>query len=374
MENRRNILIGSALIAAAQAIKGLMEVIIKMSSLKIAQFMSARFTIDLILAAIWWNSRKLKKPQDSTATDSNQIIHKNWYGDAPNIGKIWIRGVLNSTYFLTYYSICKLPFGDFTAIYYQGPLFTVLFAWIFLGETLPNLPVFIPSVMMMICGILLVSQPQFVTFIFESDNNKYTPLDISGIITCILSELKWIICVLLVRKAVGAHFTQITFANCISALCLTLPTMLFMNHYYFHVEVLGNLDFDDEEQWQWSWDSFFITALFAVLGFVAIGLSVTGYQYGEATKVSWLEYINIPIGFLCQWLIFQNTPNKYELIGGSLVTIGCLLTPLEQLYKYCNKKEANQEEMANVVSECNALLLEMDQYLQLKTNTVAGNT
>ena len=92
---------------------------------------------------------------------------------------------------------------------------------------------------------------------------------------------------------------------------------------------------------------------FGVCGFIAVALSTVGYQYGTATMVSWLEYVNIPIGFIYQGLIFGDIPNEYEIIGGILVTIACLIIPFDQLYKYCtNKKRGFQIIEGNVITSC----------------------
>ena len=358
MTEAKNIILGSICVATAQVSFGFMEVLIKSTDIKIAQFMIARYVIQVILGIIWWN---LFKPYQH----SNKI--NNWYGDSPYIANIWWRGLLTSTNFITYYAINKLPLGDFQTIFYQAPLMAIFCAWLFMNEKLPNSYILIPSVIMMIVGILLVAQPHFLTMTLTADSEQaaqYQPLNIYGIIAAIASAFRWSICVLLVRKAVDSHFIQLEFAS-FGGFLITTPTMLILNTYYIHMNMLGNLNFDDNSQWRFDpkaigilfflivWynclqiDSPYTAILiaFGCCGFWAIALEVIGYQLGEATMVSWLEYINIPVGFIHQITIFNDHPNGYEMIGGILVTIACLLTPLEQLFKYCM-----EQKMSNVRS------------------------
>ncbi len=324
MASTRNILIGSVCIALSQFSFGLMEVVVKASDLKIVQFVIVRYSIEMLLASIWWNCRK---PRDEKVN--------NWYGDSPYIANIWTRGILHSMFFITYYAICELPMGDFQAIFYQAPLLTVLCAWVFLKEKLPNLYILLPSVIMTIIGVLLVAQPQFLVAFLDPDENEYEPLNCYGVFAALISAGRWVLCVLLVRKAVDAHFLQLEFAAAFCGLFITVPILTCVNHYFFHIDKIGNLDFDNPDQWSFNWISFVLLGIFGTLGFAAIGLSVIGYQYGTATMVSWLEYINIPIGFIYQMFVFGDIPNKYEIIGAVLVTIACLIIPFEQLYRYC---------------------------------------
>ena len=96
-------------------------------------------------------------------------------------------------------------------------------------------------------------------------------------------------------------------------------------------------------------------------------INVIGYQYGSATMVSWLEYINIPIGFVYQTVIFADFPNKYEVIGGILVTIACLLAPLEQLYRYYIEQKIMFEKI-NDMNEAKVIQVITWSYWRSKMN------
>ena len=121
MASVKNILIGSLCVALSQVTHGLMEVMVKASEMRIAQFVIARYIIELILASLWW---KWKTPVHASSDNKNM----NWYRNFPYIINIWIRGMIVSTNFITLYAVCMLPLGDFQTIFYHAPLLTVLCA------------------------------------------------------------------------------------------------------------------------------------------------------------------------------------------------------------------------------------------------------
>ena len=81
--------------------------------------------------------------------------------------------------------------------------------------------------------------------------------------------------------------------------------------------------------------------------FVSVACWVIGYQLGNATIVGCLGYIQISISFMYQMSIFNDIPNKYEIIGAIAVGVGELSFTFQQLYIY--KKESTEH--INVVSD-----------------------
>ena len=67
--------------------------------------------------------------------------------------------------------------------------------------------------------------------------------------------------------------------------------------------IVGDLNFDE---WSFDYKSNISMILIGIIGFCAVASSVIGYQYGEATKVAWLEYMTIAFAFLYQIYIFIN--------------------------------------------------------------------
>eukprot|EP01083_Nonionella_stella_P076002 206888_1 len=310
----KGILFGSICVALSQLLFGFTEVIVQSSDLKIAQYIIGEYTIRLIGVCTVWNTCK---PRSVT----------NWFGDPPHVGNIWARGLLHITSFSTFYAIMLLPLGDLQCIFYQSPLWIVFLGRVWLKEPLPNVYILMPMTVLACTGIILVTQPSFLLRLFAC-NDDHEPLNIYGVIAIIISALKWTFCALLVRKAQDAHFLQLEFVSSGCTLFFAPPLMITINQ-YANVEEFGNLDFWDDAQWQFDLWSFGITTLLALFSCTGLALSIIGYQHGTATTVSWLEYINIPIGFVYQTFVFGDTPNFYEIVGGIMITFACVLPSAE---------------------------------------------
>merc|ERR1712087_466965 len=67
-------------------------------------------------------------------------------------------------------------------------------------------------------------------------------------------------------------------------------------------------------------------------GFNALSLNVIGFQYGNATRVAWLEYTSIIFSFLFQTFLFRDPLDQFEVIGCILVAMGCSLSVFEEVY------------------------------------------
>eukprot|EP01084_Bolivina_argentea_P029871 55422_1 len=346
------IIIGSICIAISQILSGLNEVVVKASNLTITQLLMCRFFIQFIIASLWW---KIKKPTNPLIFNSTPITNdinnsttvKNWYGDSPYILNIWLRGFIFSMSggILFWYSVDRLPLGDLQCIMYQSPLFVVYISAIWLKERLPNLYILIPSTILTITGIICVSQPSFLMVMIDT-NYQYETLNIDGMIAITFAAFGWAFSVLLVRTAIDTHFLQLEFASSGCSVMITVPVTIMINRYLIHSDVLGDCG-------MWTFDIYALPIILflGVSGFAVLSLSIIGYQCGSATMVSWLEYITIPIGFIYQICIFNDLPNKYEIIGAILVTIGCLLPVMHQIFIYYFQQTHSQFNMLhNIVT------------------------
>eukprot|EP00483_Globobulimina_turgida_P013101 UN13125 len=231
-----------------------------------------------------------------------------------------------STIFFFYYACLRLPLGDLQCILYQSPLWVVFFGWIVFKEQLPALYILIPSIILTVTGVILVSQPQFLI------GNSSKPLNIDGVIAILLTSLRWVVCVILVKKAQNVNFLQYEFSAGICTLCIALPLLTIINSFLLthSIDIIGNVySFYKMDVW-----SILSCVYCGIAAFVAMSLNVMGYQIGNSTVVSWLEYINIPISFLYQMYIFHDEPNIFEYIGGILVLIGCVLPSIHQTINY----------------------------------------
>ena len=117
-----------------------------------------------------------------------------------------------------------------------------------------------------------------------------------------------------------------------------LPALISLNHFVWNNEYIG-----DWNDWKYDTMSIAYIVIIAINGSVAVGLSVTGYQYTDATKISWLEYSSLILSVFYQILIFDDIPNLFEIIGIVFITIATMLNVCIDLYKYCKTKETRQK-------------------------------
>ena len=103
-------------------------------------------------------------------------------------------------------------------------------------------------------------------------------------------------------------------------------------------DVIGRADLSD-----WSLDplSISVACIASIIGFGALSLSVIGYQYGEATKVVWAEYLILVFAFLYQIFVFDVIPNQFEIVGIILIIIACSLSLAEEMYVEYRNRQRN---------------------------------
>ena len=129
---------------------------------------------------------------------------------------------------------------------------------------------------------------------------------------------------------------------------------------YYESDAIGDLDVP---LWQkdLGWDGLMVGVGTGFIGFTVYSFWVIGYQMGEATLVGWLEYIQIPISFVYQLLIFDDVPNKYEIIGAVAVGIGGLLPTIEQVYIYLKERSKGYQQI-DITSDVSESEIEISEY------------
>jgi len=83
-----------------------------------------------------------------------------------------------------------------------------------------------------------------------------------------------------------------------------------------------------------------------------IVFNVIGYQLGDASKVTWMEYLDLIFAYIFQYAIFKEPPNMWEWIGLACLLSTCLLHLGEELIKYYMAKDkVNSLKSADAESE-----------------------
>eukprot|EP01084_Bolivina_argentea_P099782 179314_1 len=256
----KNIIIGSVSILLSQLCLLTKSSIVKSSQIAITEVLFVRFVMQFVCSTIWWISLKTLK---TTTTD---VTNKKWYGDQPYIANVWIRG---SLYFIQvaayYYSVERLPIGDLECVFQLSPLLTVFIAVVFLKEQLPQMFIFLPTVIFTIVGILILYQPT-VLLNFLPNNNGDT-LDPVGLISISIAIIAWSIANILTRIAKKAHFLQIEMACSFQSVFIWTPLLLLISHIWFVNDDYIGASIND---WNYDWKSIILMMLVGFIGFAGL--------------------------------------------------------------------------------------------------------
>ena len=103
----------------------------------------------------------------------------------------------------------------------------------------------------------------------------------------------WSISVVLVRTAQKSHFIQLKIVSAGQNVFIFVPLMMLANGFILHNDIIGGFD-HKERTFDFKSISYMITL--GIFGFIALSLNVIGFQYADATKVAWLEYVIIIFG------------------------------------------------------------------------------
>jgi len=198
---------------------------------------------------------------------------------------------------ILYYGQSRLPLGDAYCIILQLPLVIAFMGRIFLKEKLPKMTPLIA--LFGIAGIILIAQPSWLLKYLPMkeeliDTDNVHSMDVIGLIALLIAVFIWGIQTLMVRKAQNSHFLQLELAASGNMVFVGSTALLAMNHFVLHEDHIGDFRADS---WDFGLESIGIMLSVGCLGFLGLTLQVVGYQYGDATKVSWLQYLSLVFGF-----------------------------------------------------------------------------
>eukprot|EP01084_Bolivina_argentea_P291990 501895_1 len=286
--------------------------------------------IQNITAWILWYLSSYKFILQITQKSKYNIL---WYGEKEYRKFIWLRGFFYCCDLYLYWKgISLVPLGDAEAIYYLCPIFVAFGGRIFLKETFPKTIVII--LILITIGLIFISQPKWLINIFNhnvSNSNYYisNSINILGLISLILGCFAWAAMSLMVRKAQKAHWLQLEIVGSFQAFVIWAPILILISYIF-------NIDLDNNGTVYFTFKAFGIMTVIGLLTMIGLLFSVLSYQIGETTQVSWMEYINLPLGYLYQVILTNSYPNVYETIGGCIVMSTCFIGFIEQ---YCQYKK-----------------------------------
>ena len=314
-EDTRDTLTAGAYILVAQLIFGINELLIKWTAIKISALQLIVNMVHLLCLIWWWTTRS------SSVSDQSRSITTKWYGNTVRDRVyIWTHGLLFSTIFMFYYAVIRLPMGDLQCLFYQSPLWIIFCCWFFFGDRPPTWFILTPSTILTVVGVICVSQPPFL---FTSGD----PLPIDGVLAILLSCIRWIGSVLIVKKGKdNVHYLQYQFGCTLCSLSISVPIMFMLNSLWIDNPLIGTLHDLLHIPWQHVLAAIFI----GLAQFTGMSLSVMAYQKGNGARISWLEYIAIPISFGLYHVCVRSEKPSEEKQGFSLET--CFTLIFNQIY------------------------------------------
>lgn len=224
------------------------------------------------------------------------------------VGHIW-RGMFGTTAMgLTFAGLPLLPLPEVTAIGYATPMFTVIFAALFLGERIRLFR--LSAVALGLIGVTIVIAPRL------SLGSGYSNIATLGALMILAASVLRAMVQIHVRRLVQTDSTSaIVFyfsltASCVSLLSLPLGWII-------PIPSLA-----------WTMPGFNVFALIicaGLVGGVAQIMVTSSYRFGTASMLAPFDYSSMIFATLIGWLVFAEVPTPAILIGAALVIAGGVL-------------------------------------------------
>ena len=201
-------------------------------------------------------------------------------------------GVVSMTF--SFYGLVRLPLPDAIAIGYAMPLFSVIFAAIFLKEVLRIYR--ITAVAIGLAGVLIISWPQLT--LFEHPDTSDAAL---GALALIGSATLGAIAMLLVRRLVQSEKSSTI------VLYFSLTASIFS---LFSIP-FGWPPMTVEQQ--------LLLVAAGFCGGIAQILMTESYRYAEVSTIAPFEYTSIVFGLIVSYVLFDDVPQPMMLVGTAIV-------------------------------------------------------
>lgn len=222
------------------------------------------------------------------------------------MGHVW-RGLIGTTAMaMTFSGLALLPLPEVTAIGYATPMFTVIFAAIFLGERVRLFR--LSAVALGLIGVMIVIAPRL-----SIGTDLTGPATVGAILVLIASILRALVQIH-VRRLVQTETTSaIVFYFSLTATILsllTLPLGLFI------------------PALTWTSPGFSVLSLIicaGLIGGVAQIMITSSFRFGTASMLAPFDYVSMIFATLIGWVVFSEVPTPTILIGAALVIAGGIL-------------------------------------------------
>ena len=357
-----NTTLGMFLVAVATFFFGTIGAIIQAYDGSITQLMLGRYIFQHLISWIFWiwfkkfsNSKSriidsicpcpkwmtqsfinINNNADDINTNNSELL---WYGNKEHRQSIWIRGILYwLVIFCWFRSLEMVSIGDAEAILFMSPIVTTIIARCWLKEPLAKS--FIVTLILALTSIIFITQPEAIFGIDYSDGEKQN-MPLIGVIYLLISLISLSMQSIMVRKAKKAHWLQLELVATFGCAFIYTPLLIIICVISDAVDTNNNFSITDYVlsggKWTWDFETFFVCIITAIIGFCGLMCVVIGYQLGNATKVSYMMYLNLVVAFGYQIICFESYPNIYTIIGVCLLVLSCLIHVIEQCYSSNSK-------------------------------------
>ncbi|XP_018321629.1 solute carrier family 35 member G1 isoform X2 [Agrilus planipennis] len=214
---------------------------------------------------------------------------------------------------LSFYAFRHMSLADASVIIFSVPVFTAIFARMFLKEPCGIFTVF--SIVLTVIGVIFIARPSFLFgSMINSLGNSRGELEIWGIVAAFSATLFGASIYVLLRALKGVHFSVLmsNFGAFALVQCLLISWWV------------GGLCMPP-----CGFDRLLIVAL-AVFSFSGQILLTLALQMEQAGPVSIARSADIVFAFIWQVLFFEEVPNRYSVTGAVLVLTSVILTGMRK--------------------------------------------
>ena len=220
-----------------------------------------------------------------------------------------------------WYALSSVPIGDATTIVYCGPVFTAIFARVFLGERIDRS--FYPVVALDAAGVVLITQPSFLFGRIAGAPAEESMAYMLGACGALAAAVCGGLLPVLTRHSKAASWTAVNHVSALVSAAVVTPLAFAL---WFRI---------DRGAWSAALESAAALATAAGVrpvlcllgatgtGYVALALQTRGYQLAHAaTKASLMNLLEIPFAYLVQYVVFGDAVGPLGLAGVALVAAG----------------------------------------------------
>jgi len=238
------------------------------------------------------------------------------FGPKENVGWMFARGLFGSMGLAAnFYSVTVMNLGDATTIFFTSPIFTALFAWIFLGEAFTG--ALVVASVLSLTGVVLVARP---AFLFGDSAEPSSDMALAGAGAALGAAILAAIAYVIVRKVgTQVHFlVNVVWFGAVSSAVTPFAAFLLQT-----------------QDWPrgWQWEVLLGVGLTAFLGQCCLA---SGLQLAPAGPGTVMRNLDVVFAYVYQLLLLHDAAQPLSILGAALVVLSALFLGLA---KFINRKE-----------------------------------